>query len=126
MLVMAIDPGRDKTGIAIVDSSRKVYFKDIVSTEAVISCLRDLSKEYKIDIIILGNGTYSGNIYKQIKKNLPLPVEFIDERNSTFRAEKKYRQEKQGWLSRLIQWKPDRPLDDYAAVVLAERYLENK
>jgi len=122
---MAIDPGRDKSGIAIIDKNRKIYFKDIVITDNISSLISQLLADYTIDIIVIGDGTYCEEIRKIIIRQSQIPVSIVNEAYSTLEAENKYRREKQNWLFRLIKWKPARPLDDYVAVILAERYLKN-
>ncbi len=122
---MAVDPGRDKSGIAIIDNNRKIYFKDIVITDNISSVIRPLLADYTIDMIVIGDGTYCEEIRKIISRQSKIPISIVNEAYSTVEAEKKYRQEKQNCLFRLVKWKPSCPLDDYVAVILAERYLKN-
>ncbi|MFP4015630.1 MAG: pre-16S rRNA-processing nuclease YqgF [Halanaerobiales bacterium] len=127
LLVMGIDPGRNKCGIAIVDHSYQVLYKNIIRTTDFKLYLEKLNNNYRIRVIILGNGTYSNEIKKLIKGSLEIPVRIVDEAYSTVEAEDRYRSEhKKGWQIwfPFIRWKPSVPVDDYVAVILAERFIK--
>ena len=61
--------------------------------------------------------------------NISINIEKVDEVYSTQEAEKRYREDHplRGWrrIFKFIEWRPDSPVDDYVAVILAERYLES-
>jgi len=124
--VIAIDPGKDKVGIAVVDDDRKVYLKNIINSKDINCYLVDLLADYNIDILIIGDGTFSDKLKKKIKEEIYLPIYMVDEAYSTVEAENRYRQEKKNWLMRLLKWKPAEPVDDYVAVILAERYFQRE
>lgn len=127
MIVLAIDPGKDKCGYAILDSDKKVYEKGIILTSNLRSYLKKSLNKFSIDGFVLGDGTNSDMIKNILLENFELPVRIINETYTTFEAEKRYRQEKlKGWKSLLsfITWKPAEPVDDYVAVLLGERFLE--
>ena len=129
-MILAIDPGRDKTGIAVVTSGGGVEIKKIISTDCVDSYLQRLMNNYNIESIVIGNGTTSDRFVKRLEElDLQISIELVDEAYSTREAEKRYRAEHplRGWkrFLKLVEWKPDRPVDDYVAVILAERYLES-
>jgi len=119
-----VDPGKDKIGLAVVSDNLEVHFKDIVNSKNIIPILSDLLDNYNIDNIIIGDGTFSTEIRDIIEQEFSIIVHMIDEAYSTVQAERKYRQEKQNWFMRWFKWKPGCPLDDYVAVILAERYFE--
>lgn len=126
--VLAIDPGRDKCGIAILNSNCEVVYNNIVSTVEFELYLAELLNKNKIQNIILGNGTYSDEIKEKISADFKIPVILIDESYSTEKAEERYYQEhyNKGWrkLLSFIKWKPAQPLDDYVAIILAEKYIK--
>lgn len=126
--ILAIDPGKDKCGLAIVNYSLLVLSKKIVDRIEFQSYLSQLINIYDIREIIIGDGTFYNEVLKEIKGITDIPVKIVDEAYTTMEAEKRYWQEK-GWLWKkllfFIHWKPGRPLDDYVAVILAERYLQN-
>lgn len=130
MIVLAIDPGRDKTGVAVVDDNLKVYDRDIVNSDEISKYLNKMLYTYKIDLIVLGDGTTSEKMKSRLYRitESKIPVNLVDESNSTQEAEARYRSHHplRGWkkLLRFISWKPAAAVDDYVAVILAERYLQ--
>lgn len=126
--ILAIDPGKDKCGLAIVNYSLLVLSKKIVDRIELQSYLSQLINIYDIREIIIGDGTFYNEVLKEIKGITDIPVKIVDEAYTTLEAEKRYWQEKGGLWKKLhffIHWKPGRPLDDYVAVILVERYLQN-
>ncbi len=129
-LILALDPGRDKLGVAVMDEELKVYIRKIVAVEQLESYLSGLLHKYEIDRIVLGNGTTSEAIRKRLiaKLKVSIPIQLVDESYTTIEAEKRYRKENppRGWrkLFSFVNWKPDIPVDDYVAVILAERYFK--
>ncbi|ACL70496.1 Holliday junction resolvase RuvX [Halothermothrix orenii] len=128
-MVLAIDPGRDKCGIAVVDRNLKIFYRAIVSPGKLGSYLQKLSHRYSLEGIVLGNGTFSGEVKKIIEATVNIPVHEVDESYTTLEAEERYRQEHYtGWkvFLKFLGWKPACPLDDLVAVVLAGRYFQGK
>ncbi|QTL96903.1 Holliday junction resolvase RuvX [Iocasia frigidifontis] len=129
-MLLAIDPGRDKCGIAVMTGDAAVIFQEIVATEKIESYLLELLNRYKIEEVVLGNGTFSEEVARKIEKNYDLPLMLIKEAYTTLAAEERYRQVKYSGIKRFflsfIKWKPSFPVDDYAAVILGERYLKDK
>ena len=65
-IIIAIDPGTKKCGYAVVDSNLSILQREVISTEKIAKNIEDSLNIYKINRIILGNGTN----YKQIEKKL--------------------------------------------------------
>jgi RNase H-fold protein (predicted Holliday junction resolvase) len=123
--ILAVDPGRDKSGIAVLSMDSKVLHKDIIKSSDIKSYLLRLINIYNIRNIIMGDGTFSGKIIEEIRSTLDIPIVMVDETYTTMEAEKRYYEEQGGWkrFFPFIHWKPARPLDDYVAVVLGEKFL---
>jgi len=124
--ILAVDPGRDKTGLAVLNMDSKVLYKDIIKSSNIKSYLLQLVNNYSIKKIIIGDGTFSTEIIEVVKSTVEIPIVIADETNTTVEAEKRYYEEQGGVWKRLfsfIHWKPERPLDDYAAVILGEKFL---
>ena len=126
-MILAIDPGKDKCGIAIIDGNCQVIEKKVVSSRKIREMVFKFIQKYVITKLVLGNGTTSSKIEKELNV-LKVEIKIIDEKNSTLEAEKLYWQENppRGWRKLLptsLQ-RPPRAVDDYAAVVLALRFLE--
>ena len=130
-IIIAIDPGTKKCGYAVVDSNLSVLRREVTSIEGIIKTIEDSFNVYKIDEIILGNGTNYKNIEKRLKNHFPeLKIILVEEEFSTLKARKKYFEAHppQG-ISKLIPLSlrvPPGHYDDFAAVFLAEKYFRNK
>ncbi|MGM0437586.1 MAG: hypothetical protein ACQEQD_04905 [Bacillota bacterium] len=130
-LYLAIDPGKDKCGFALVKDNQTPVLLDIVGTKEFDKVLKELYDEYRFDLIILGTGTYSQKIEKKIREINLSPVVLVNEENTTIQAERKYREDHplKGYkkiLSKIVDWRPAKNVDDYAAFMIAKKYLENK
>lgn len=127
-MLMGIDPGRNKCGIAIMNKEAKVIFKTIVATSNLSREIEKLLSSYSIDKCILGNGTYADKVFNILQLLIDeKKIIFIEEENSTYVAEQRYLEENPplglNFLNKIIKFKPKRPLDDYVAVVLIEKFL---
>jgi RNase H-fold protein (predicted Holliday junction resolvase) len=128
-IYLGFDPGRDKCGMAIVDSQGKVYEHCVVLSPEAIACLGELQSRYHLARVIMGNQTTAKTWQKQLQTSLypALEVVLVDERNSSLEARERY------WemypprgLQRLIPQGmriPPVPIDDIVAILLVERYL---
>jgi len=128
--IIAIDPGTKKCGYAVVDSSLSVLQREVISTEEITKAIENSLNIYKIDKIILGNGTHYKSIEESLKSHFSqLKIILIEEKFSTLRARKKYFEThpprgifKFVPLSLRV---PPGHYDDFAAVLLAEKYFRN-
>jgi len=130
-IIIAIDPGTKKCGYAVMDSNLSVLQREVISTEETTKAIENSLNIYKIDKIILGNGTNYKKIEERLKNNFPkLKIILIEEGFSTLEARKKYFEAHppQG-ISKLIPLSlrvPPDHYDDFAAILLAEKYFKNK
>lgn len=131
MAVAAVDPGKDKCGIAVLDENGGVFLRRVVATKDMTAELAAAAKKFGARCIVLGDGTTSQKAKLAIKNALPdLPVETVDEYRTTELARKEYfaANPPKGWRKflPLTMQTPPVPVDDFAAVILGKRYLENK
>lgn len=129
--IIALDPGRKKCGYAVVDSTLSVLQQEVVETERLLEMIEEGLKRYKIDKIILGNGTNFQAIKEILEEHFPhLTIIIMEERYSTLQARKRYfTVNPPRLLWRLIPVSlrvPPVPYDDWVAVILAEKYFQNK
>jgi RNase H-fold protein (predicted Holliday junction resolvase) len=129
-IIIAIDPGTKKCGYAVVDSNLSVLQREVTSTERIIKIIEDSFNVYKIDEIILGDGTNYKNIEKRLKNHFPkLKIILIEEEFSTLKARKKYIEaHPPRGISKLIPLSlrvPPCHYDDFVAVLLAEKYFKD-
>jgi RNase H-fold protein (predicted Holliday junction resolvase) len=127
-MIIAIDPGKLKCGIAVLDS-KKVYHMKVVDRDALILHLERFLSGYEIKEIVVGCATGSGAIVEELSKiEPPVKIITISENLSSLEARKRYFQDNppRGLLRFLpsTMLVPNQPVDDYAAVVLGERYLK--
>ena len=127
MTVLGLDPGTRKCGLAVVDSTgARPAALGIALIEDLTPRLLAIMAATPPDVVALGRGTNVAAVSKAVRA-VGLPVELVDERETTLLARGRFFADNppRGWR-RLIprgMLLPDRPIDDYAALIIAERYL---
>ena len=87
---ISIDPGKYKCGLVLVDISKKQVDKAIVlKTEFLQKYLKTLKRNENISKVIIGNGTTSRQNIEKLKF-LEKELIVVEEKNTTFRAKKRY------------------------------------
>ena len=129
--LLAIDPGREKCGLAILNTEQKCLERKIVPLKELGLQTMQLMSKFKISLIVIGGGTNSKAVQKELLKlDLSVNMIFVPEKNSTLDARKLYwKNNKPRGLMRLIPTSlraPKGPVDDFAAQVLGERFLSSK
>ena len=132
--IIAVDPGREKCGLAVVDAKRKIWKRQIIAAENLADTVRVLAQEYGTAVVALGSRTASKEIHRLLQ-GMPtgagvIDVTVVEEHRSTEEARQRYWRENppQGiWrLIPLGMRVPPEPVDDWVAVILAERYFASK
>ena len=126
--VLAIDPGREKCGVAVLASDGRVLVQEVVATAAVDAAVGTLIRAYE-PTIIMGSGTTSAEARARVEA-LGRTVTLVDEYRTTDAAKALYWEvhPPRGWR-RLVphgMLVPPVPVDDFVAVILARRYLQEK
>ncbi len=128
MVVLAVDPGREKCGIAVC-TPEGVLHREVSRTEALSSRVEELVARFGVEVLLVGDRTGSREVLPLLER-LGLPVVPVPEHGTTLAARDRYLRDHppRGWRRLLPAFLrvPDRPYDDYAAVVLAERYLRGE
>ena len=127
--ILAIDPGREKTGLAILKNSDVLEHK-IINSDELVQIIKSLLEKYIIKTIVMGNGTSSKKKYDLLKREfIDRDIVLINEYRTTDEARKLYFQENppKGWkkLIPLGMQVPPVPVDDYAAIVIGRKYLKD-
>lgn len=131
-MVMAIDPGRDKCGLVVMDKTGKIKLQNVIETSTLKSTVLEIINRFDLQLIILGNGTTSGSAKEMISSaissaNRDIKIELVDEHHTTEEARKLYWQKNppQGWRRFLptSMQVPPKPVDDLVAEILARRFL---
>ena len=136
--ILAIDPGQDKAGLALADGDGEPVWLGIFSVEDFAVELNNLLEtelaghKDSLEAVVIGDGTGSEELEEVLKSVLKSDIRFIkiNEWGSTDEAIELYRQydKDAGLIKRIFfnifNWRPGSPIDQYAALVLARRYLK--
>ena len=130
--VVAVDPGREKCGVAVLDHKQGALWRQVVETTALRGTVADLLERFGCRIVVLGDQTASGNVHRQLQtlldRTLVEEIHLIDEHGSTEEARSRYWQAipPTGWRRFLPRGLlvPPCAVDDFAAIILGERYFE--
>jgi len=127
-MFLGFDPGKDKCGIALMNSQRHIFTHQIITSDRVMPEIIKLTDQYQVELLVMGNQTTSKMWQKKLQSNISVPIILIDEYNSSLEARDLYWKmyPAQG-LERLIPQGmrlPPRPVDDLVAIILLQRYLQ--
>lgn len=125
--VLGIDPGTRKVGYALTaDEKSPPIALGIEPLESLLEHLGPLLEQHPIRAVALGGGTNAAVLREQLRP-LGVPVHLTDETGTTYRARALYFADHppRGWrrLLPLGLQVPPRPIDDYAALLIARRYI---
>jgi RNase H-fold protein (predicted Holliday junction resolvase) len=126
-VVMAIDPGSSKVGLAVVRSDGQVLHRAVLAIEECERELVSLYQRFRPQCIVVGGGTGFRAMEMLLRRVLPdAPLQVANEAYTSEEARRRYLRETppKGWRRLIPSWlrTPDKPYDDYVAVILAERY----
>lgn len=129
--LLAIDPGREKCGIAIVTPRRDVLERAIVETDNLSVRVAHYVGRYGIEMVVMGDRTFAREVSALIRSaGLRLEIVYVDEHRSSELGRLRFLQDNPGrgwrkWIPLGLR-SPNRPYDDYVAVILAERYFDGR
>lgn len=128
---LGIDPGRSKTGLALVDAEGNIVQLAIAKSSNFAEELRQFVADRPLAQVVMGNGTNHEAIGKVVREVFPHALlALVGEAHSTEEARSLYWRVNppQGWrrLVPLGLLVPPEPLDAYAAVVQVRRWLAAK
>ena len=126
-MILGIDPGTRKCGIAIVERlGAPPEALEIVPLPAFPDRLAELAATFGIELAAIGRGTNAAQIVAAVERQ-GLPHALVDERETSLLARARYFADHppRGWRRWVPRGMllPERPIDDYAALLIAERYL---
>lgn len=130
--VLAIDPGSSKCGMALVRRNETGHFellwRAIAPRETAIDHVRAAGAVAPYSLVIVGSGTTSKPLVHDLRENFPsVGILVVDEQNTSLQARERYweHNRRRGWrrfVPSTMQTPPE-PVDDYVALILAERVL---
>ncbi len=130
MRILAIDPGREKSGIVAADGTT-ILDRSVVPTANLARIVREWRGRYGIDQVVLGDRTGKDEVRRILALELAgMPVAVVKEEHTTLLARRRYFADHppRGWrrlLPASMQVPPE-PYDDYAAQVILERFSEGR
>ncbi len=126
--VLAIDPGSEKCGYAVVWADGTCTEKGIAWLAEMHRVLKKFCVEPLPEALAVGICRATRVISSLARDlNLPVPVKLIEEKNTTYLARARYFKDHPPtglwrWVPLGMQFPPV-PLDDYAAWLIGERYF---
>lgn len=129
-MILGLDPGRQKCGLAIMGLDRGLYYHQVVPAPAAIATIQTLRQQFPVSLLVMGDQTSAKDWKQKLEAELPEPLRIIlvDERYSSLEARDRYWQmyPPRGMTRLLPQGirTIPRPIDDIVAILLIERYLE--
>lgn len=126
-VVLAIDPGHRKCGVAVVARDRTVQVRQVVPRERLRHVIMEIAASWPPRVILVGDGTHSEAVMDEASA-LGAPLQAVDETGSSLLGRERYwRANPPRGLWRLVPTSlrvPPEPFDDWVAVLLAERYWD--
>jgi RNase H-fold protein (predicted Holliday junction resolvase) len=127
--VLAVDPGRHKCGLAVVQPTGAVSHREVVDVGHVAAACARLRSAYSIEVLVLGDRTAAEDVRDAVMAACPgLRVATVDEHGTSEAGRRRFLDDHPPrGLGRLVPpglRSPAQPYDDYAAVILAERYWD--
>ena len=128
--VLAIDPGRGKCGLAVVFASGEVVEQAVVRRDTFAASVAEWVERHRPGAVVIGNRTGSAGCRLELEPLVNVPIAVVEEHLTTLRAKERYFHENPPrGLRRFIPiglQEPPRPIDDYAAVLLADEYWKSR
>ena len=127
-MIMGIDPGRDKCGVAVLTVAGEIKYQRVIVTDELGDVIKRLATEYEIELVILGDGT-THKAAKSLIKAAGLQFKVVDEKHTTEEARREYwkKNPPRGWRKLLptTMQVPPEPVDAIVAEILVRRHLTN-
>ena len=128
-IVLGLDPGTDKCGLAVVSRQQGPLYQEVVSLAELPEIVRRIAAQFAISEVAMGDCTGAEQTHDQLAQaGIDTPVTTVSEELTSRLARERYWEDNPPrGLARLIPLGlrvPPRPVDDYAALIIAERLLE--
>lgn len=130
--LLALDPGTEKTGAAVLTETGELCRKAVVPTDDLPTVCRRLHDTYAYAVLVLGDGTNSRRVADSLRafcRERGIEQAVVDERYTTEMGRRRYwrHTQRRGWRRFVpTNWQaPPEPVDDYVAWIIGEIYLGN-
>jgi RNase H-fold protein (predicted Holliday junction resolvase) len=129
-MILGIDPGKEKCGVAIVGLDRTLHLRQVIASCDLTQCVDRLLAEFSVSTVVIGDQTTSRFWQTQLRSRFPnLRLIAVDERHSSEQARLRYWQfNPPHGLTRMLPESfrlPPEPWDDIVALILIERYMDS-
>lgn len=129
-VIVAVDPGRDKCGLAALTEAGDVDDLRILAIEDLTPTVAEIARQRPVLALLVGDGTGSAQVLAELATaELDSPPQTVPEYKTTLRARERYFVDNppRGWRTLIPRGMliPPRPVDDYAALVMAEDWLKS-
>jgi RNase H-fold protein (predicted Holliday junction resolvase) len=133
-IVIAVDPGRSKCGVAVVSPRPgrprpQVHWRGVEPTSHVVERVLELNTAWMPEAVLVGDGTEGRSILRGLRSRLSetVPVIPVPEENTSRRARERVVQDSlPRGIARLVprgMRVPNQPWDDVVAILLAEDWF---
>ena len=105
-----------------------LLWRRISPAKEFLQAVDEASAVRPFSMVIVGNGTRSKNLIEELRERMPqVGILVVDERDTTLQARERYwlHNPRSGWRKLLpaSMQVPPAPVDDFVALILAERVL---
>ena len=131
-VVLAVDPGSSKCGMVLVvrtgEGEMSLLWRQIAPAKDFLKAVEEANDVRPFSMVIVGNGTRSKDLIEELRERMPqVGILVVDERDTTLQARERYwlHNPRNGWRKLLpaSMQVPPVPVDDFVALILAERVL---
>jgi RNase H-fold protein (predicted Holliday junction resolvase) len=127
VILLGVDPGTRKCGFAVVERAGAPPLElGIAALDDFAARLEALRATYPLEFVAVGRGTNAQHVAAIVTAS-GLRYALVDEYETTLRARARFFDDHppRGWKRFVPRGMllPDRAIDDYAALLIAERYL---
>ena len=134
-MIAAIDPGSEKTGVAVLGGDGSLAEKKIIPTGELDAYLTEAYGQYGFTHIVMGDGTNHKRLQpvaeQWIRRQAPaVTFSLVDEKNTTVEGRAMYFKytPRRGWrrfVPLSLQYPPE-PVDDFVAWIIGLRYIHRQ
>jgi RNase H-fold protein (predicted Holliday junction resolvase) len=129
-MILAIDPGKEKCGLALLNEKARVLERKIVERRELPNEVLPLMAKYRVTTIVIGKSAFGREVEKDlVGLSLNVDLVFVSEKDTSWQARQRYWKENPpSGLMKLIPTSlrvPPVPIDGYAAVLIGERFLSD-
>lgn len=134
-MIAAIDPGSEKTGVAVLHEDGRLAEKQIIATDTLEAYLTAAYDKYAISHIVMGNGTNHKRLQAVAQRWIQQQAQdvafsLVDEKNTTVEGRAMYFKytPRRGWrrfVPLSLQYPPE-PVDDFVAWIIGLRYIHTR